>query len=44
MEFLKWKTDYIIVYSHISIFLMIIIELLEIQLKILEAQPAFNLP
>lgn len=44
MEFLKWKTDYIIVYSHDSIFLMIIIELLEIQRKILEAQPAFNLP
>ena len=44
MEFPKWKTDYIIVYSYDSIFLMIIIELLEIQRKILEAQPAFNLP
>lgn len=43
MEFLKWKTDYIIVYSHDSIFLMIIIELLEIQRKILETA-AFNLP
>ena len=31
-------------YSHDSIFLMIIIELLEIQGKILEARPAFNSP
>ena len=40
----QMEAAYIIVYSHDSMFLMIIIELLEIQGTILEAQPAFNLP